>query len=572
VAVVRKKVVKKKKKPMSMGVTGGAKIEQSPYRPKYVEKRPPCTGKCPSAARVREYLQYIATAEKYNRTIEESMEVAFDIVVETNPIPATTGRVCPHGCEGECNRKDKDEPININACEMFVGDYALEKRLKLKKVSNIGADKRIAVVGGGPSGLSAAYQLARQGFNVTIYEKNEKLGGLLYYGIPNFRLPKKVVESEIQRIIDLGIEVVNNTCVGKDISIDELKSNYDAIYLATGAYKIDKPKLNNIDKIDGIYSGIEFLNKFAKGQKIEICNKVIVIGADTAADAAMVCRRLGSEVVFAYRRTIPDYDSFKKTASREALEAYEEDISFQFATIPVELKEEDGHLKGVYFRKIVVDEIDERGHAKRYHIVEDEDPFFVKADTLIYSVGQKPDLSLFENILKLNNEGFVEHRDLFIDENILVGGDLIGPANMLVTVANSHGILAADKIMFKLTGQNFMKPDDRKIIESKNMYLDFFEKKEQKKRRYRDPVERIEDFSPYLIGLTFDEFLYETKRCMSCGLCFVCENCYLYCTPQAFKKIPDQAPGKPFEIAIGLCDGCKKCAEVCPCGYIDMVL
>ena len=182
-AVVRKKVVKKKKKPMSMGVTGGAKIEQSPYRPKYVEKRPPCTGKCPSAARVREYLQYIATAEKYNRTIEESMEVAFDIVVETNPIPATTGRVCPHGCEGECNRKDKDEPININACEMFVGDYALEKRLKLKKVSNIGADKRIAVVGGGPSGLSAAYQLARQGFNVTIYEKNEKLGGLLYYGI-----------------------------------------------------------------------------------------------------------------------------------------------------------------------------------------------------------------------------------------------------------------------------------------------------------------------------------------------------------------------------------------------------
>jgi len=567
---VVKKVVKKKKHLGSFAQ--GSKIEQSPYRPMYVEKRPPCTGHCPSSARVREYLQYVATSEKYGRTIDDSLKVAFDIVTETNPIPASTGRVCPHGCEDLCNRKDRDEPININACEMFIADYAIEKGLKLKKIGDIGKGKKIAVVGSGPGGLSVAYQLARQGFEVIVYEKDEKPGGLLYYGIPNFRLPKKVVEKEIARIEELGVVFLCNICVGKDILIEELKNQYDAIYIASGAYKIDKPNLENIDKLPNIYSGIDFLHRFARGEKIDIGSKVVVLGADTAADAAMVCRRLGAEVTFAYRRTIPDVEAFKKTASKEALEAEEEDITFQFATVPVKLEIGDGKFKGIYFRKICVEEIDERGHAKKYHIDSDHPPFFVEASTLIYSVGQKPDISLFEDILNLNNEGFVNHNNLFVDDKIMVGGDLIGPENMLVTVANSHGILAADKIMFNLTGQNLMKLDSRKIIESKDMYLDYFEKKPRKKRTYRAPEERVKDFEPYLIGLSLEDFLHEAKKCMSCGLCFVCENCYLYCTPQAFKKIPDQSPGKPFRVAMELCDGCKKCAEVCPCGYIDMVL
>ncbi len=563
-------LVKKKKKKSFLSANKGAVLEQSPYRPVYVEKKPPCTDNCPNGEKVREFLQYIAQAEDYNRTYEEALTGAFYIITETNPFPSTTGRVCPHPCEQGCNRKDKDQSVNINACEMYVGDYALENNLPLKKISSEQNGKSIAIIGSGPSGLSAAYHLARMGFSVTVFEKDKKPGGLLRYGIPDFRLPKSIVDAEINRIANLGVEIKCDINIGKDADFNDISKHYDAIYLATGASKPSKLSLKGADNIKGVCSGLEFLHGYAEKKKIDVGSDVIVIGADTAADAAMISRRLGAKVTFAYRRTIANEEEFMKYASQEAKEAYEEDITFQFATVPVEIVEENGKLTGVKFKKIIVEEKDERGHAKKISL-SDEPPFFVKATTLIYSVGQEPDYSGFEDIANLTDEGFLKINDDYSIGNngkIFAGGDVTGPKLMYVTTAIGHGHKAALSIAEKLTNKSFSEPDSRRVIESKDMHLELYDKKERHSRTRRAPKERVKDFKPFLNKLTKEEFLDEVKRCMSCGMCFDCGNCYTYCSHGCVKKLPK---GEHYKLYLETCDGCMKCVDNCPCGYIDKI-
>jgi len=254
------------------GGAGGSQI--SSLRPRYVESLPPCTGNCPSGNDIRGWLTIISLREKLGLSVDGAYEKAWRIEMETNPFPSVMGRVCPHPCETGCNRGQKDGPVGINSVERSIGDYALDHGLKAEMIEGEGPkDQKIAVVGAGPSGLSCAYQLARRGYKVTVFESLPKPGGMLRYGIPVYR------DGEIQRILDLGVELKCDTKIGKDVSFDDIRKEYAAIYVAIGAHQGKNMGIPG-EEGPGIWTGTEFLNHANSGKKVDIGTNVVVIGGD----------------------------------------------------------------------------------------------------------------------------------------------------------------------------------------------------------------------------------------------------------------------------------------------------
>ena len=327
-----KKIKKKKKKFGARSFGGGSSREQSPLRPKHVEKKPPCRDTCPSGNRIREFLTTIAQAERLEKPTEQAFQEAWEIYTDTSPFPSVCGRVCPAPCETECNRKELDGAVSINKVERAIGDFGLEHGLKLKRLSEDAKPQKVAVVGGGPSGLSAAYQLARRGYGVTVLESTEKAGGMLRWGIPGYRLPEAVLDAEIQNILDLGVELRCGVKVGKDIPLEELQQSYDAVYVALGAQQgvvlgVDGEEAPNV------FSGVDFLNRFHHGEKLDLGKDVVVIvvgGGDTAIDAARICKRLGANVTILYRRTLKEMPAIQE----EVDEAIKEGIKISSSPPP----------------------------------------------------------------------------------------------------------------------------------------------------------------------------------------------------------------------------------------------
>ena len=320
-------LVKKKKK--DYGAKSGS-TQTSTLRPKYQPKTPPCTFKCPSGVDVRGYVMHISQSEMYGRTVEQSINEAWYMLTDKNPLPATTGRVCPHPCESECNRGGIEGPLNINNIERFMGDFGIKNALPLKKMTDEKKAENVAVVGSGPAGLSCAYQLARRGYGVTIYESFEKAGGMLRYGIPAYRLPEDVLDAEIKKILDLGVQLKLNTKVGKDVPFEELRKSNSVVFMGIGAHAGKKLGVPGEDAAN-VMTGAEFLHKVNSGEKVEIGDKVIVIGGgNSAIDAARVAVRLGADVTLSYRRTRAEMPAIE----HEIHSAEEEGVKFEYLDRP----------------------------------------------------------------------------------------------------------------------------------------------------------------------------------------------------------------------------------------------
>lgn len=556
----------KTKKPLRTG--GTAATKQSALRPQYVSKLAPCIGNCPSGTDIRGWITIIAQREKLGLSVDDAYTQAWQKLVQTNPFPAMMGRVCPHPCEDHCNRVHKDGSVAINAVERFIGDWALEQKLPLPKIEGEEAkSESIGVIGAGPAGLSFAYQMARRGYKVTVYEKSGKAGGMVYWGIPFYRQPADVLEAEVQRIADMGVEIHYNCEVGKDISVDELRKKHQVIFLAIGAHK---GRILSIpgEEGDGVFTGTEYLYRVNNGEKVDVGKSVAVIGGgDTAIDAARAARRAGAEVTILYRRTrteMPAIDS-------EIEDALKENIKLELLLAPVEVKRNGDKVSAVVVQKMELGEPDSSGRRRPVPVEGSE--YEIAVDTIVAAISQEPN---WGNLGDLGPEGrWLEADDFFkVRDGVWAGGDVLNLG--LATIAVFQGNWAAQSVHAELRGLEPPRKDSRPPIKKDRVKMDVedvYPTKEMAKRAHRPESEWLtKPDEEIVLGLGNDQFLEEMTRCMSCGQCFGCERCWMYCTPSCFSKNTELKHGEPYyKVTIDKCDGCKKCGDECPCGFIDLV-
>ncbi len=558
------KVVKKKKtglKGLRGSSSGTSSVESSPFRPYQVPKTAPCSAGCPNETNIREFLTTISQAEGKGISYQEAYKKAWDILTEKNPFPSTCGRVCPHPCESECNREHKDGSVSINNMERFVGDYALEQGFKFDKVSDEPHTEKVAVVGAGPAGLSCAFQLAKLGYPVTVFEAFSKPGGMLRYGIPDYRLPPEILDKEISRIEELGVEIKCNQIIGKDFPYEDLQNNYNAIFVGIGAHKGKLLGISNEDA-ENIFTGTEFLNKINSGQTIEVGDKVLVVGGgDTAIDAARVSRRLGAEVTVVYRRTRNEMPAIEE----EIIGAEEEGIAFEFLAAPVDFVKEGNRITKMKCQKMELGEPDDSGRRRPVPI---PDEFFeVEATTAIAAISQEPDFTGLDNLHEGNDWIKIDEGGATNVDKTFAGGDAIDLG--LATIAIFHGRKAAETIHYRFRGITPEPVKKPPVITHDKIILDYYESKVRQEAIQISPEERLKLQDGEITStLTEEQAIEEAKRCMSCASCFDCGTCWSLCQDQAIKKPIKKY--EPYTFKLDFCNGCNKCAENCPCGYIEM--
>jgi len=512
-------------------------------RPQYVHRLPPCNHGCPAGEDIQQWL-YHAESGDY--------EAAWRELVKDNPLPAVMGRVCYHPCESACNRAQLDETVGIHGVERFLGDEAIRRGWQLS-LDAPPSGKRVLVVGAGPSGLSAAYHLARRGHQVTIRDAGPIPGGMMRFGIPQYRLPREILDAEIQRILDLGVTL---ECDAKVTNVlDAMREGgFDAAFLAVGAH-IGKRAYIPAGEAAHMLDAVTLLRSMEGEERPLLGRRVVVYGGgNTAMDAARTAKRLGaSEAVVVYRRTrdqMPAHDD-------ELEEALEEGVMMKWLST----------IKRADQGKLVLEkmELDSSGFPQPTGELEE-----LEADSLVLALGQEADLSLLDDVPGLVVEDGVvrvDERMMTGHEGIFAGGDMV-PAERTVTVGVGHGKQAARSIDAWLRGGTYVHLDGGEPIAFEELNTWYYADAPKTVAPRLDAVRRQSSFAEVAQGLDAQDALFEARRCMSCGNCFGCDNCFGVCPDNAVLKV-EQGDGYAFDL--DYCKGCGICMQECPCGAIEMI-
>ena len=512
-------------------------------RPVNVFKLPPCNKQCPAGENIQQWLYYAA---------EGDYEHAWRVLVENNPLPACMGRVCYHTCEGKCNRGFLDESVGINSVERFLGDYAVAHNLAFKKPARE-TGKRVLIIGAGPAGLSAAYHLRRFGHTVHIVEQAAKAGGMMRYGIPVYRLPREILDAEIQRILDMGVTIEYNHKV-EDVLAEKENGKYDAVIMGMGASLSSNVNIPSGDTTR-ILSALEVLEKVSTEGDIQIGRRVAVYGGgNTAVDVARSLRRLGAEPIIVYRR-----NRDKMPANEEEMDgAIEEGIQVKWLSTINQAEGE--HLK---IEKMA---LDDKGYPQPTGEYEEMD-----ADSVVLAIGQNVDLSHLKNIpgLELQKDAVTVNTTTFETtvSGLFAAGDMV-PGDRTVTAAIGMGKHAARGVNGFLTGRPYVKMEKHPDARFEDMHPYYYSDAPKKVRPQLEMARRTSTFDEIQHGLTEENAVFEARRCLSCGNCMECDNCYGVCPDNAIVKL---GPGKGYEFNYDYCKGCGVCAQECPCGHIAMV-
>jgi NADPH-dependent glutamate synthase beta subunit-like oxidoreductase/Pyruvate/2-oxoacid:ferredoxin oxidoreductase delta subunit len=510
----------------------------------YVDLLPPCNAACPAGENIQEWLAHVRA---------ERFEEAWRAIIRDNPLPAIHGRVCYHPCEDVCNRAHLDATVSIHAVERFVGDLAVEHGFTIGPLP-APSGRRVLVIGAGPSGLCAAHHLRLLGHEVEIRDAGPAAGGMMRFGIPAYRLPRDILDAEIDRIAALGVRITLDHKV-EDLAAEQREGGFDAVFVAVGAHlakHVDIPARDAGKIVDAV----ALLRSVAGGERPQLGRRVAVYGGgNTAMDAARVSRRLGAtDAMIVYRRTREQMPAH----AEEAEDAEREGVKIHWLRTIAAMDGPD--------LRVEVMELDDKGRPHPTGRLET-----LEADTVVLALGQDADTEFLRHLpgVEIARDGVVAVSGSLMTgcPGVFAGGDAV-PAERSVTVAAGHGKAAARHIDAYLRGTVHERPPKHEQAGYDKLHVWYFADAPRRTQPEQPPAERVSGFEEVVGGLDRTQAVFEAGRCLSCGNCFECDGCLGACPEDAVIKL---GTGNRYRFDYDRCTGCGACFEQCPVHAIEMV-